>query len=748
MASVTNQIISLNYALHIHHAMKNKYIACLLLSLTILLPVKSQYDVKLFDFWEYYTDAANAVYLSSCELAFEQLKDRETAMAQLQSKSDYLARQKEVKDKLLDLLGPLPAKTPLNPRISGVIKREDFRVEKLMFESMPGYFVTAALFIPEKLEGKAPAIIYASGHTDNGFRSPTYQHIIINLVKKGFVVLAFDPVGQGERLQYYDEKEGRSRFGPTTEHSYPGAQCYISGYSPTRYFVWDGIRCVDYLLSREEVDPSRIGMTGRSGGGTQTAYTAAVDDRILAAAPECFITKMEYVLRSIGPQDAEQNLVHMIGEGLDHADLMEVRAPRPGLMVTTTRDFFSIQGARETFSEVREFYKALGEEEQFMMVEDDEVHASTRKNREAMYAFFQEHLENPGSPEDLEVEVFEEQDLWVTESGQLATSSGSETLYSLNWKIARNQHAELKMQRRTEDFTDRATRVIEEAKILSGFHDPEPGGKAIFSGRYVHGDHVLEKYLVKGSGDYMLPAALFKPLDKNPKEVILYLHEQGMAYAARKDSLLISSMLQSGYAVLLFDVPGTGSLGPGYLKGDAYIDNTSFNQWFAGILTNRSLVGMRTEDILRITQFAESELGGFETMGALASGALGSEMLHAAVFHKNIQKIVLCRPFLSFAEIATKPEYAPAFIPSTVAGAIEKYDLSDLMAALCPSKLLIIDPLAANGDQAGDEELSCHLSYPRIVYTQEGVPGHFKQMDDGPQINIQITEWFNDQGPK
>lgn len=726
--------------------MKNKHIACLLLSLTFVLPLKSQYDVQLFDFWEYYTDAADAMYLSSCELAFRQLRDREAAIAQLQSKSHYLDRQKEVKGKLLELLGPLPEKTPLNPRISGVIRKEDFRVEKLMFESIPGYFVTAALFIPEKLRGKAPAIIYASGHTENGFRSPAYQHMIINLVKKGFVVLAFDPVGQGERLQYYDQKEGKSRFGPTTEHSYPGAQCYISGYSPTGYFVWDGIRCVDYLLTRQEVDPERIGMTGRSGGGTQTAYTAALDERILAAAPECFITKMEYVLKSIGPQDAEQNLVHMISEGLDHADLLEVRAPRPGLMITTTRDFFSIQGARETFSEVSAFYKALGEEEQFTMVEDDDVHSSTRKNREAMYAFFQKHLKNPGSPEDLEVEVFEEQDLWVTESGQLATSTGSETLYSLNRKIARNQHAELKMQRRTEDFTDRATRVMEDAKILSGFQAPEPEGKTIFSGRYVHGDHVLEKYLVQGSGDYMLPAALFKPLGKTPEEVILYLHEQGMEHAALEDSLRIHSMLQSGYAVLLFDVPGTGSLGPGYLKGDAYIDNTSFNQWFAGILTNRSIVGMRAEDILRIALFAKSDPCGFETIGAMAAGAVCSEMLHAAVFQKNIQKIVLYEPFLSFADLATNPVYEPAFIPSTVAGAIEKYDLPDLMAAICPRKLLIIDPLGANGDPAGDQEKSCHLSYPRIVFAQEGVPGQFKHMvaDHGRQINLQITEWLND----
>jgi cephalosporin-C deacetylase-like acetyl esterase len=724
--------------------MKNKLLNCLVLLSIFVLPLYSQDDVNLFDFWKFYTDAENVMYKKSCNLAFKQLQDREAGIAQLQTRSDYLARQEEVRDKLLKLIGPFPERTPLNPRVTGVIRKPDFRVEKLIFESIPGYYVSAALFIPEKLPGKAPAIIYASGHTRNGFRSETYQHIIINLVKKGFVVLAFDPVGQGERLQYFDEKEGRSPFGPTTEHSYPGAQCYISGFSPTRYFIWDGIRCVDYLLTRPEVDPERIGMTGRSGGGTQTAYTAAVDERILAAAPECFITRMEYVLKSIGPQDAEQNLVYMISEGLDHADLLEVRAPRPGLMITTTRDFFSIQGARETFGEVKKFYEALGEGEQIMMVEDDDVHASTLKNREAMYKFFQKYLDNPGSPADLDVEIFDEKDLWVTESGQLATSIGSETLFSLNRKIAQNQHAELKMLRRMEDFNEHAIRVTEEAKLLSGFQYPDPKGRALFSGRYVKEGYALEKYLVPGSGDYMLPAALFKPLERQPEEVILFLHEQGMEHAARKDSLMIHSILQKGYAVLLFDVPGIGSLGPGYLKGDAYIDNTSFNQWFAGILTNRSIVGMRTEDIVRITQFIERDLGEFETIAALASGAAGSEILHAAVFQKNIQKVILIQPFLSFADLATNPEYAPEYIPSTVAGAIKKYDLPDLLAALCPRKVMIINPLSANGYPAGDREKSCFLSYPRIVFTQEGVKDRFEHVStgEGKQVYAQVLKWL------
>ncbi len=698
-------------------------------------------DVGLFDYWEFYSDVENAMYKTSCSHAFEQLNERQFVISQLQSKKDYLNRQNTVKEKLVQLIGSFPKKAPLNARITGVLERKDYSVEKLVYESVPGYYVTAALFLPKNRKGKLPAIIYASGHTENGFRSETYQHIIINLVKKGFVVLAFDPVGQGERLQYFDKKEGKSHFEPTIEHSYPGAQCYISGYSPTNYFVWDGIRTVDYLLTRKEVDPKRIGMTGRSGGGTQTAFTAAFDERILAAAPECFITSMEYILKTIGPQDAEQNLVHMINEGIDHADLLEVRAPKPTLMLTTTRDFFSIQGARDTYKEVKRFYEGLGDGSLISMVEDDDVHISTKKNREAMYAFFQNHLNNPGSSDDLDVEVLEEKELWTTKTGQLATSLKGETLFSLNKKVVEAQVVKLKVSR--ADPMHIKT-VVASAKHISGFEYPKNFGKSLFSGRFVEKEYVLEKYLIPGSGDYMLPVVLFTPVKNKKNEVVLILDELGMENGIKKDSL-VHPILQQGYSVLVYDVAGIGSLGPGYLKGDAYIGNTSYNQWFAGILTNKSTVALRTEDILRVVHFIKTDIGNYKTISALASGTIGSELLHAATFDETIQKICLVRPFLSFADIALTEKYLPAFIPSTVAGAITEYDLADLMAALYPRKISIINPLSSDGSPLSKIKTSDLLVYPEKVYSNLGAEGNFKysiEKEDEP-IYKRVYEWLN-----
>ncbi len=718
-----------------------KYIFLFWSFVIVSFPVLAQDDVNLFDYWKYYSDAENVQYKYFCERAFRLLDERREEVAALKTREDFLKRQKEVRQKLKSILGPLPEKTPLNARVTGVIKRKDFRVEKVIYESMPGYYVTAALFIPDKVKKHAPAVIYASGHTLEGFRSSTYQHIIINLVKKGFVVLAFDPVGQGERLQYYDTDTGKSRFGPTSEHSYPGAQCYISGYSVTKYFVWDVIRSVDYLLSRKEVDPERIGMTGRSGGGTQTAYAAAFDERIKATAPECFITSMKYVLRSIGPQDAEQNLFQMIAEGLDHADLLEVRAPKPTLMITTTRDFFSIQGARETFSEAKNYYKALGAEENMNMVEDDDVHTSTKRNREVMYAFFQKVLELPGDPIDLDVEIFQEQELWATPTGQLASSLKGETVFSLNKQLVEKQIKNLELSRKDGDRNIAGIRVS--AMLRSGFEYPDTTGETVFSGRYIENEYVLEKYLVPGSGDYMIPVVLYKPQKNNIKKVVLILDDKGMENAANKD-VLAHELVKDGYAVILADLPGIGDLGPGYLEGDAYIDKVSYNQWFAGILVGKSIVGLQSEDIIRLSQFAERQLEEIKGISAIASGVIGAALLHAGAFYQGIERICLIKAPATYEDITATRNYKPKFIHGAVAGAINDYDLPDLGRVLCPRKLLLIDPLSADGNVSDKEKANEDWAFLRDMYINKGVPGNFEIVSDKDEklIRTYMQEWL------
>ncbi len=178
------------------------------------------------------------------------------------------------------------------------------------------------------------------GHDDNGKAAEAYQRGCILLAKNGIAALCYDPIGQAERRQLIDADGKPSGPGNTTEHTMLGIGALLLGRSTAGYRVWDGIRSLDYLAERPEVDAKRLGCTGCSGGGTLTSYLMALDDRVAVAAPSCYITSLERLFATIGPQDAEQNITGQVAFGLDHADYLGLRAteadPGPRLDAATS----------------------------------------------------------------------------------------------------------------------------------------------------------------------------------------------------------------------------------------------------------------------------------------------------------------------------------------------------------------------------------------------------------------------------
>ena len=679
--------------------------------------------------WHQFIDAPNSLYHHLTGQAYDLLDKRADKIAKLSFLSEWQQYQQWLRKTLLNVVGPFPEKTPLNAKVIRIIDKDDYKVEHIVYESQPGFYITSSLFIPGGLKRRsnAPAVIYCSGHTNEGYRSEAYQYIILNLVKKGFIVFAFDPVGQGERLEYYDPKTGRSVIGgPTKEHSYPGAQAFITGSSQARYMIWDGIRAIDYLFTRKEVDISRIGITGRSGGGTQSAYLAALDDRIYAAAPECYITNFTRLLQSIGPQDAEQNLFNGILRGIDHADFLLARAPKPALMITTTRDFFSIQGARETAKEVSRIYKAFGQDDNFSMVEDDFPHQSTKKNREAMYAFFQKHLDNPGSSNDQEVELLSKTELQVTKTGQVSTSFESETVFSLNRKESEKLIIELKSSR--QDLANHLSNVLKTSKKLSGYREPIEVHEPVFAGRFQREAYVIEKYFVQGEGDYVIPYLLMIP-EKSNNKALIYLHPSGKSAEVTANGE-IEWFISNGFTVLAPDMIGIGEIGPGNFRGDAYIDGISHNIWYASMLIGRSIVGIQTGDVVRLSQLLEKNEKISDIYG-VAREELAPVLLHAAAFNPAINRIAIIGPFYSYRYIVMNRFYNSSYIPGTVPGALETYDLPDLAASLAPRKLLI----------AGiTDDLSKNIDSDNMVDDLTVIKAAYQYLNAGSQLSIIIRE--------
>ncbi len=670
-------------------------------------------DLAVLDGWMGHVDAPNSLYRTLYREARTLLAAREGRVARLESAEDWRGRQQWVRQQLLEMWGPFPERTPLEARTVGVLRKDAYRVEKLVYHSLPGVSVTAALFVPDGLTGPAPGILYSSGHTEPAFRSPQYQVVILNLVRKGFVVLAFDPISQGERLQYYEPGMRASRVGPPSrEHSYAGAQAFVAGVPIQRYMIWDGIRGLDYLVSRDEVDPDRIGATGRSGGGTQTALIAAVDERIRASAPEAWLTTASRLLESMGPQDAEQVFPGMLPAGLDFADFATVRAPRPGLILATTRDIFNIDGTRELYREARRAYAALGAPEGIGLSEADEIHATALENREAVYRFFQHALDRPGDPREEAVELIDPDELRVTETGQVADSLGGKTLFDLVQAELTPGIARLR-QARANATPDGIAERIEAARSLAGYEPPAPA-PAVFTGRYRREGYAVERYFLE-TPDYPIPLLLLVPDGPGPHPGLVYLAPEGkQTRAGRGDRL--EELVRDGYAVLAPDVVGLGELGPGAFEGHGYefrVGRGSVAIWYLALLDGRSLVGMRAGDVARCVAFLGDRAdvdGGRITV--LGERGLATVALHAAAFEKTIRRIVLVEPLLSYEALVTSRYYDPGSIHETVAGALPRYDLPDLVAALGSRPVLLVDPRDQLGQPASRDRVGAVYPEP------------------------------------
>ena len=376
-----------------------------------------------------------------------------TALDKRLEKLERLHTEKQIgayQDQLRDFFGEIIdlksfKRTPLNPKITGRLERDGYSVEKVIFESLPGFHITGNLYRPAG-DGPFPAILHPCGHTSNGKAADVYQKANLLLVKHGFIVLCFDPIGQGERKQLLDPKTGKGLHSATGEHHVLGVAPVLLGRGLASYMIWDGMRAIDYLESRSDVDPKRIGCTGNSGGGNMTSFLMALDDRIVAAAPGCFMTTTRQKNEKPGPGDPEQNLFAQIREGLDHPDFAIIRAPRPTLILAATEDFVPIEGTWLAFRQAKRVYTKLGFPERIDLVEAPEKHGYSVRLREGAVRFFARWLQGRNievfEPEKVAVE--KEGDLLCSPKGQVIAMAGARPVFDLN----RERSEELKAERR------------------------------------------------------------------------------------------------------------------------------------------------------------------------------------------------------------------------------------------------------------------------------------------------------------
>src|SRR5579862_825218 len=366
-------------------------------------------------------------FLRDLAAAAYQARNRE--IARLTSAEAIHARQQWVRQAFWKLVGGEPRRTPLNVRTVGSFARAGYRLDKLVYESLPGLFVSANLYIPATVKPPYPGVLFQMGHTSNGKAGDTYQRCCQGLAKLGYLVLGFDPMGQGERFYYPDSSGQRSRLAsPDSEHTMPGKQMLLNGDTATRMQVWDAVRSLDVLASHPSVDPARLASAGQSGGATLTMLLAAVDDRLAAAAVMSGNTE-NFACANFNPpgstDDAEQNLIGSGPLGFDRWDLLYPFAPKPLLISVSDQDFLStysseyIRNGWEEFGKLRAVYANLGAAGKLQWADTPLPHGLAYDSRIQVYNWFARWLKNETNPITVEPATEPEQDqaLWVSDSG-------------------------------------------------------------------------------------------------------------------------------------------------------------------------------------------------------------------------------------------------------------------------------------------------------------------------------------------
>ena len=367
-------------------------------------------------------NAVQEHYVDKFRRNFELRKEK---FAAIKTKEDAEKYVEEIRRKIRGAFS-FPERCDLNVRVTSRKELADCNIEFILFDSRPGYPVSAAVYLPKKIEGKCPGILMLCGHALDGKACVTYQTAGRSLASQGAIVICPDPFGQGERLQYF--KQGLNNV---KEHNVINRRLLPMGDHTGNWRAWDGIRAIDYLLTRSDVDAARLGVAGNSGGGTMTSLVNALEDRLSAASPNCYITRWWRNVENELPVDAEQIVAGAASDGGDMADLLLAVAPRPVAIGGQANDFFDVRGTREIYEELKHIYTLLGYPDNVRLTVGPVSHGYSPHLREASYKFFNDTFGLSGEQCDTKEPMLSEAEMRCTPTGRTIELPGTVTIHDL-----------------------------------------------------------------------------------------------------------------------------------------------------------------------------------------------------------------------------------------------------------------------------------------------------------------------------
>jgi dienelactone hydrolase len=624
------------------------------------------------------------------------------------SRKAWEERRRQLRQAVLTAMRSFPASpAPPEAKVLGVLSRTGYRIEKLIFQSQPDVWVTANAYVPDPLPRKAPAVLVVHGHWPWARRDPVVQARCLGLVQLGFFVLAVDAFGAGER--YTEPGQG------TYHGALYGSTLWPVDRTLLGFQVHDNRRAVDYLRSRPEVDGDRLGITGASGGGNQSMYAGALDERLRVVVPVCSVGTYQAYLH------AACCVCEVLPGGLrfaEEGDVLALVAPRALLVINATKDSFqfSVAEAEKSITRARAVFKLYGAEDRLRHGVFESGHAYNQPMREAMYGWMTRWLKNEGDGKPIaepkhEIEKVEDLACFpdkVRPKGFLFPPSfaGREG----RALVARfTEHA----PDHPEDWESAAVymRTQLRKEILGDFPSPARPTAELGKAEMAEGIRTLPLVLHPERG-IPLPALLKnKEPRKGPPPVCVLLHLDGKTAALKHP--LAATLLKEGWLIVAPDLRATGETLPAH---NAVAGASDHNSAEHALWIGRPLLGQWMVDVQHLLDWLALQPGPDRRQIAVAGlGHAGIVALCAAgLFDDRIASAAILNTPVTYV---TDSAYGPKMRMGLLApGIVRVADIPQLAALTAPRSLFIADGISPQDRTLNKKQLDEAFAFTRRIY--------------------------------
>lgn len=600
-----------------------------------------------------------------------------TSKAEMQKYIDgCIARYKQI-------AGDFPQRGDLNAKVLGSVKGTGYTIEKIMFESVPGRYVTANLYLPDNGQKKHPASLELCGH---GLRGKGAYSVSAELMAvNGIAVMVVDPIGQGERLQLIDENGNPATRGATTEHTLLNAGLNLVGTSLAAQEFWDNSRALDYLMTRKDIDSDNIGVYGSSGGGTQTAYFLGLDDRVKVAAICSFFSTRERTIEIQGPSDGCQHIPYEGRERLEVPDFAMMIAPRPLLILSGKYDFVDLWGAKQGFNELKQCYTTLGCPEKVDMLVVETGHGLGHEKQLKLVRWFKQWLQGITDGQLVEApnDKFTFQQTNCTEKGQVNISvPDAVSIMDENTK----QFLDWQLQRDTFLKQDRNVIRKKVLELLGLKEIPQSPIRVEQTGHESLRGYEQYRYQLIRDGEMPVPCVVLVPETATANSPVeIHLQEAGKN-GFLSEYINYSAALTNGNIIVAADFRGVGETTDPAFYSDAKYWNKEYRNAMTSMHAGRPIMGQRVVDFICLLDFcSQNENLKDRKIQVFADGVYGPVVVHAAFLDDRIGSATLSRSLKTWKSYLENPVQRDMY-SNVLYGVVKYYDLPDLIK-LCKGRI-------------------------------------------------------------